>query len=422
METPVEPTVTKVSRFTIWFILITAFLNLAGIGIINPVVPFIASSYVAKQDAAFTIALLFTVYSLCQFIAVPTLGALSDRYGRRPVLLISLLGSAAGYFIFGIGGALWMLFLGRIIDGLTGGNLAAIYAYAADITEPKDRTHFFGLLGAMAGMGFVVGPALGGIVYKLTNNISSPLYFAAVVTLLTTLWGFFVMPESLSPEKRDTQITLARLNPLTQLVDVFKIPQLRLLLLGIFLWVLAFAMLQSNLSYLTEDRLRWSADGTSAIFTVIGLVGIITQGLLIRRLLPILGEARMALVGIGSLALGFVLIAIVTFTGSAALLFVAIVFVALGNGLITPSLTGLASQAVSMREQGRVQGGNQSVQALARVIGPLWGGWAYGSIGQSAPYLSGAVGLGVAALTVIAAAPILAANKVKQAEALAKSR
>jgi MFS transporter, DHA1 family, tetracycline resistance protein len=336
-------------------------------------VPFITSSYVDREDGALVVALLFTSYSLCQFLAVPSLGALSDRYGRRPVMLISLFGSAVGYLLFGIGGALWILFAGRIIDGLTGGNIATIYAYAADVTEPKERTKFFGLVGAFSGLGFVVGPAMGGIVYKLTDSVESPLYLAAFVVLLNTLWGYFVMPESLTPEHRATEIKLTRLNPFTQLVEVFRIPQLRLLLLGIFLWTLDFAMLQSNLSYLTEDQLGWTPDSTSAIFFVVGLVGIITQGLLVRRLLPLLGETRMALFGFGAQAIGFIIIVIVTATGIAPLVYLSVAFVALGNGLIVPSVTALASQSVGMSEQGRVQGGNQGVQALGRVLGPMWG-------------------------------------------------
>jgi len=403
----------KVSRFTVWFILITAFLNLAGIGVINPVVPFITSAYVDKKDAAFAVALLYTTYSLCQFIAVPTLGALSDRFGRRPVLLVSLLGSALGYLLFGLGGALWVLLLGRAVDGLTGGNLATIYAYAADITEQKKRTEFFGLVGAAAGLGFVIGPAMGGVIYKLTGDVASPLYLSALLTLGNVIWGYRVMPESLTPERRETAISLARLNPLTQLVEVFRLPQLRLLLLGILLWTLSFAMLQSNLSYLTEDRMGWSPDGTSMIFFVVGLVGILTQGVLVKRLVPLLGEARMALAGFASQATGFVLVSIVTATGSAPLLFLAVAFVSLGNGLITPSLNGMASAAVSVKEQGRVQGGNQSVQALGRVLGPLWGGWSYGAFGQAAPYLTGAAGLALGALTVYAAAPLLRAGKPK---------
>ncbi len=389
-------------RGTISFILLTAFLNLAGIGIINPVFPFITLTYVDRQDGALVVALLFTTYSLCQFIAVPTLGALSDRFGRRPVLLISLIGSAAGYLIFGIGGALWVLFLGRIIDGLTGGNLATIYAYAADITEPKERTRFFGLLGATAGMGFVIGPALGGVIYSLTKVYAAPVFVASFVTMLNVIWGFFVMPESLSPDKRETNIPLRKLNPLVQLWDVFQLVQLRLLLVAVFLWAVSFAMLQSNLSYLTEDRLGWTPDATSALFFVVGLVGIVTQGFLIRKLLPRFGEARLAIGGMISMAIGFLLIVVVGETLIAPLIFLAVFFVAFGNGLITPSLTGLFSQAVSPREQGRVQGGNQSIQALGRVVGPLWGGWSYGSMGQSVPYLTGSVGLGMGALTVVA--------------------
>jgi MFS transporter, DHA1 family, tetracycline resistance protein len=403
----------KVSRFTVWFILITAFLNLAGIGVINPVVPFITSAYVDKKDAAFAVALLYTTYSLCQFIAVPTLGALSDRFGRRPVMLVSLLGSAVGYFLFGLGGAMWVLLLGRVVDGLTGGNIATIYAYAADITEPKKRTEFFGLVGASAGLGFVIGPAMGGVVYKLTGNVASPLYLSALLVLGNVIWGYLFMPESLAPDRRDTTMTFARLNPFTQLMDVFRLPQLRLLLVGILLWTLSFAMLQSNLSYLTEDRMGWSPDGTSMIFFVVGIVGIFTQGILVRRLLPLLGEARMALVGFGSQATGFILTSIVTVNGSAPLLFIAVAFVAMGNGLITPSVNSMASAAVGVKEQGRVQGGNQSVQSLGRVLGPLWGGWSYGALGQAAPYLSGAAGLLLGALTVFAATPLLGIRKSK---------
>jgi MFS transporter, DHA1 family, tetracycline resistance protein len=172
-------------------------------------------------------------------------------------------------------------------------------------------------------------------------------------------------------------------------------------------------MLQSNLSYLTEDRLGWSPDGTSMIFFVAGLVGIFTQGVLVRRLLPLLGEARMAIAGFASQASGLFLISIVTVNGSVPMLFIAIVFVAMGNGLITPSVNSMASAAVGVKEQGRVQGGNQSVQSLGRVLGPLWGGWSYGALGQAAPYLSGAAGLLLGALTVIAATPMLLIRKTK---------
>src|SRR5258708_477520 len=410
-----DTTKLKPASGTVFFILFTAFLNLAGVGILNPITPFIVGKYVDQANAAFAVSLLFTSYSLCQFLAVPTLGALSDKFGRRPVMLISLFGSAAGYLIFGLGGAMWVLFLGRVIDGLTGGNIATIYAYGADITEPKDRTHFFGLLGAAAGMGFVLGPALGGLLYKLTNSYEAPLFFSAALTLANTVWGFFAMPENLTHDKRDQSITVARLNPLVQLGNAFRLPELRLLLLGVFIWTFAFAMLQSNVSFLTEDRLHWTPDGTSAIFFTVGSITILVQGLLIRRLLPRFGEARLAIAGLLSMGIGFSIVAVVTATSFAPLLFVAVMFTATGNGLTTPSLSRLLSQAVTMREQRPVQRGDQSVQALGRVIGPLWGAWSYDNVGPAAPDISGAAILGVAALTVAAAIPVLSRHKAERA-------
>jgi len=404
----------RVGSGTVAFILITAFLNLAGVGLLNPVLPAIVSQYVPKHNVDAIVAALLISFSLCQFIAVPTLGALSDRYGRRVILLVSLLGSAAGYLIFGLGGALWVLFLGRIIDGLTGGNLAAIYAYAADITEPKDRTKFFGQLGAAAGFGFVIGPALGGLIYSVTGGSNSaPLYFAALVTLANTVWGYFAMPESLAPEKRSENIPLAGLNPFSQLLSVFKLAQLRVLLLGIFLWVFAFAIMQSNLSSLTETHLGWRPDATSVIFFVVGVIGIIVQGWIIPRTLPRYGELKLTIIGLVSLAIGFSLLALLAATLIPALVFAGIIFTATGNGLVTPTFTGLLSQSVGPRDQGRVQGGSQSIQALARVLAPVWVGVVLGINDQllPVPYITGVIALLVAIWAVIAAIPILKAHQ-----------
>ncbi len=408
----------KPKRGTIAFILITAFLNLAGIGLVAPVLPAVTAQYVPKENVDFVVATLLTAYSLCQFIAVPTLGAMSDRYGRRVILLVSLLGSAAGYFIFGVGGALWVLFLGRIVDGLTGGNIAAIFAYAADITEPKNRTQFFGQLGAVSGMGFVVGPAIGGVIYKLSGGSNAaPLFFAAAVTILNTLWGYFVMPESLTPDKRATNIPFARLNPFSQLMDVFKLKQLRLLLMGAFLWTFAFSILQSNLGSLTQTHLGWTPDATSLIFFTVGIIGIIVQGLIIPRVLPIYGEIKLTLVGLVSLTIGFTILALMAATLIPALVFVGIFFTAIGNGLVTPTITGLLSQSVGPREQGRVQGGSQSIQALARVFGPVWVSAVLGFNNRllPVPYITSAVGLVVGIVTVLAAVPVLQAYKDQQA-------
>lgn len=408
----------KMAQGTGAFILVTAFLNLAGVGILSPVLPATVSKYVSADKVDFWVAMLLLSYSFCQFIAVPTLGAMSDRFGRRLILLVSLLGSAAGYLIFGLGGAMWVLFTGRIIDGLTGGNIGAIYAYAADISEPSNRTKFFGQLGAMAGLGFVIGPALGGLIYKLSGgSISAPLFFGAAVTFANTVWGFFAMPESLSADKRADTLKLAQMNPVTQLIEVFRFKHLRLLLLGTFLWTFAFALLQSNLSSLTQTHLGWTPDATSVIFFVVGLIGIVVQGVVIPRAVPRYGEIRLTLVGLASQAIGFTLLTLLAVTLWPPLVFISILFTAFGNGLITPTITSLLSQNVGPREQGRVQGGSQSVQAFARVVGPVWVSIVLGLNDNllPVPYLTGALAFVVAIFTVNAAVPILKAFREQAA-------
>ncbi|MFN8531287.1 MAG: MFS transporter, partial [Anaerolineae bacterium] len=312
----------RIQRGTISFIVITAFLNLAGVGILAPVMTFIVGRYVTDPQAhTWTVSLLFMSYSLCQFIATPSLGALSDRYGRRPILLISLFGSAIGYLLLGIGGSVWMLFAGRIIDGITGGNIGTIYAYAADITTPKERTRFYGTLGAASGLGFVVGPIIGGGLYSLTGLLEAPMYAAALITLLNVVWGYFVMPESLSAERRDPQMDWARANPLTQLISVFRVPQIRLLLIAILLWTTSHSVIQSNLAHLTEDQLGWLPAQTNLLFVLIGIMQIVSQLYLIRILVPRFGEGRVALMGMVGLITGLACIGTAALTGFAPLVF-----------------------------------------------------------------------------------------------------
>ncbi len=395
----------SLDRRALTFILITGFLNFAGIGLIGPVTKFIVERYVRDPaEVAIATGLLFTSYSFFQFLAVPALGALSDRYGRRPVLLISLLGSAVGYVLFGIGGALWVLFLGRIIDGVTGGNIGTIFAYIADLTEPQERTRYFGLLGAVFGLGFAVGPAVGGALAAVGGE-TAPVFFAALVSLLNVVWGYFVMPESLKPENRSDDIRLAQLNPFSQLAESFHIPQLRWLLIATFMWMLPFAALQANLPVLGSDFLGSREQDVGAIFTIVGVVGIIVQGGLIRPLQERFGEKQLTLGGAVIFAIGFALLALIPTVRSNVLLVAGTIVFSVGNGLVTPALAGLISETVSAREQGRVQGGSQSMQALGRVIGPAIGGFAYGRISAAFPYWAGALLLMLAAVCVLIAVP-----------------
>ncbi|MNC31596.1 Tetracycline resistance protein, class C [compost metagenome] len=179
------------------------------------------------------VTLLTSVYALCVFFAAPVLGALSDKYGRRPLLLVCLLGSAIGYFIFGIGGALWVLFAGRIIEGITGGSISTIFAYFADIIPPQQRTKYFGWVSAVVGAGTIIGPTIGGLLAKFGYSV--PMYFGAIITLLNVVYGFFFMPESLEKKNRLKEITFVRLNPFTQLANLLSMKNLRRLLVSAFL-------------------------------------------------------------------------------------------------------------------------------------------------------------------------------------------
>jgi multidrug resistance protein len=377
------------------FIFLTVFIDMLGVGILIPVTAYIVRQYSAD---AFTVGLLTVSYSFFQFFASPLLGQISDRYGRRPVLLLSLFGTAIGYFVFGVGGALWVLFAARIIDGITGGNISIAQAYIADVTPPQERSKAFGLIGAAFSLGFIIGPALGG---ALSNfGLAAPAFFAAALSLFNVALGYFMLPESLPPEKRTTApLNLATVNPITGILDVMRKPVLPILLLAIFAFNFAFAGLQSNFSLYTLERFQWSPNQNALLFSVIGLVGIVMQGFLVRRLIPIFGDRRLATVGLGLMALSFFGVA---FIPEGWMLFLVCIVMAVGSGLSTPTLTGMVSNSVSPREQGSILGVTQSVNALTRIFGPLWAGFAFDALGMPSPYWSGAVFILVALALVLA--------------------
>ncbi len=377
-----------IDRKAMIFIIVTACLSSIGIGLISPVAPFLVSRYVSDASSAgLVLGWLTSAYAICQFIAAPALGALSDRFGRRPILLICLFGSAIGYLLLGIGGALWVLLLGRIIDGITGGNFGVTFAYIADITPPEDRGKYFGWLGAISGIAFIFGPIIGGLVAKL--GIEAPFYLAAAVTFANVLFGLFFMPESLSKEKRTTHINIAQLNPLSILTKASAIPQIRWLLIVGFLIALPFSALQSGLGLLAKDVLSWDAAATGSVFMLIGITDILVQGVLLQRLLKRFSEAQVGIGGMVCEAIGYLLIASIVFVHSPIPLLVGTAIFAMGDGLIGPALGGLLARSVEDSKQGQVQGGNQAVQSLAHIGGPLLGGDVYDRAGRSTPYIGG---------------------------------
>lgn len=386
---------------TLLFIIFTAVLTSIGFGIIVPVAPFLVSRYVSDPNqAGIVLGWLTSIFAVCQFLSAPALGALSDKYGRRGVLLICILGSAIGYLLLGIGGALWVLLLGRIIDGITGANISVTMAFITDVTPPGQRGKFFGMIGAIMGIGFIVGPAIGGVLARF--GIEFPFYAAAALTLVNVVYGFFFMPESLAKENR-SQLKLAAINPFSALANVLSVAQLRWLLIAAFLFTIPFASLSVNISLLAKDQLGWDATGIGVIFASIGITDIIVQGVLLQLLLRKLGESTVAILGLGLEIVGYGVMASVAWLASPVLIFTATILLAMGDGLLGPSFNGLLSRAAGADAQGRVQGGSQSVQALAQIVGPSLGGLLYANSGHASPFLIGGV-IGVLAIAAIGAA------------------
>jgi MFS transporter, DHA1 family, tetracycline resistance protein len=323
------------------------------------------------------------------FLAAPGLGALSDRYGRRPVLILCLLGSAAGYLIFGIGGALWVLFLGRIIDGLTGGNISTILAYFADITPKGQRTKYFGWAGAASGIGFIIGPTLGGLLANF--GYATPMYFGVIITLLNAVYGALYMPESLGKDHRLAKISAERLNPFTQLAGLFSIKNLKWIFIALFLLGVPSGSLQTIFSQFAVDTFKLQPALIGIVFSILGAVDIISQSLIMPRLLARLKEGRIAVLGMISEIIAYGFIAASGLFSYFPFFIIGTVIFGFGDAIFGPAVNGLVSNAVSSEEQGRIQGGSQSIQALTRIIGPLLGGALYVSLGHFAPAVMGMI-------------------------------
>ncbi|GAA0094030.1 MFS transporter [Clostridium perfringens] len=377
----------------------SVFLCGMGFSIISPVVPFLVEPYVSNtSEQAFFVTLLTSVYAVCVFFVAPGLGALSDRYGRRPILLICLLGSSIGYLIFGIGGSIWVLFLGRIIDGVTGGSISTIFAYFADITPKEERTKFFGWISAIAGIGAAIGPTLGGVLAKFGYAV--PMYFGAIITLLNFIYGILYMPESLHENNRLKKITLVRLNPFTQLMSVLSMKNLKRLLISAFLIWIPNGSLQSIFSLFTMDTFNWTPTLIGLMFSIMGIQDIISQGLIMPKLLMKLSDVKIAILGMVSEIIGYALIAASAIFTFYPFFIVGMFIFGFGDSIFGPSFNGMLSKSADSSEQGRIQGGSQALQSLARIIGPILGGQIYVSLGHSSPAFMGII-------LIILAIPIL---------------
>jgi DHA1 family tetracycline resistance protein-like MFS transporter len=366
----------------------TVFLDLLGFGMIVPLQPLLAQRLGAS---GLEVGLLMAAYSGMQLVFAPLWGRLSDRVGRRPVLLVSIAGSSVSMLVFAAAQSLPVLFAARLLGGLCAANIATAQAYVADVTTPDQRARGMGVIGAALGMGFVIGPAAGGALSHL--GWSAPAFAAAAMSALDLVLAAFLLPESLRPEDR-ARARARRTSRFETLRGSWDRPLLPLLFGLFFLVTFGFSQMEATFSLLLAHRFGYGPAGTGYLFTMIGLILAATQGGLVAPLQRRLGEPAMLVAGTLLLTTGLLLLA-----GATALppLLAACALLAFGQGIHAPALSSLVSRQALSDEQGAVLGANQGLGSLARVLGPAAGGLAF-DVGDAAPFLSAAGALGCAVL------------------------
>jgi MFS transporter, DHA1 family, tetracycline resistance protein len=363
------------------FIFITLFLDVLGIGLVVPILPKLVESLAGGglDQASFLYGWLVGLYALMQFLFAPILGNLSDRFGRRPVILFSLFGSGLDYFLLAWAPTLPWFFLGRILSGITGANFSAAAAYIADVSPPERRAANFGIIGAAFGIGFIFGPALGG--WLGDYGLRVPFIAAGILTLINWLYGLFILPESLKPENRRS-FSLARSNPIGALLELRRHRLVLGLSVSYFISSLAHQVYPSIWVLYTGYRYGWDTKQTGLSLALVGLMAAIVQGGLARKLIPRLGERRAAIVGFAIMAIAL------TGYGLAPegwIVYPLIVFGSL-SGLAVPAIQGMISRTVGDNEQGGIQGSLTSLQSVAGALGPLFATAIFGFfISEKAP-------------------------------------
>jgi MFS transporter, DHA1 family, tetracycline resistance protein len=353
------------STHALIFIAITLLLDTIGFGLIIPVMPALLVGITGKPVslAAIDAGWLAFVYATMQFLCAPVLGNLSDRFGRRPVLLIAIGALGIDYIIMGLAPTLSWLFVGRAISGMAGASFTPAYAYVADISPPEKRAQNFGVIGAMFGLGFITGPAIGGLLGALGPR--APFFAAAILSLLNFLYGMFVLPESLPVERR-RRFEWMRANPLGTLNQLRKHPVVLGLLGALFLWMLANQVMPSTWSFYTKYKFGWSAAMIGASLACVGAVMTISQTTVPRLLVPRLGERRTALLGIVFAIIGYAGYGLAT----AGWMMFAWLGTWLLSAIVMPTTNALMSHRVAADAQGELQGAVASLYSLSSIVGP----------------------------------------------------
>ena len=368
-------------------IFLTIFVNLIGFGIIIPLLPYYAEQFGASP---LVIGLLFAAYSLCQLLAAPALGDLSDRWGRRPILIFSLVGTVVSFVMLAMAHTIVMLFLARIVDGLSGGNISTARAYVADITEPKDRARAYGLIGAAFGLGFIMGPALSGMLAHV--SYTAPIWAAAALTMVAALMALFWLPETVHRAHAGAG------NPLSYVPELLRRTAMRRVLAVDFLYWFAFSIFQTTFALFAERRFQFDVSRTGYFMAGFGVLGVVIQGGFIRPIVKRTGDKSMFIAGVVFSIVGLVAAAA---AHSVTMFALSLVPLAFGMGFGHPTVSSLVSRAGRGDEQGRVQGAASAVESLGRTFGPVWGNASLERYGEATPFVSGAAFLLLALLVVV---------------------
>lgn len=354
------------NRSALWFILATLFLDAIGIGIVFPIMPDLMAKVGAGStaDGAFWGGILMASYAAMQFLFAPIIGGLSDSYGRRPVLLLALVTLTIDYVVMALATTFWWLLIGRVLAGIAGATYITATAYLSDISKPSERAANFGLIGAAFGIGFVIGPAIGGIVASW--NISAPFWLAAAMSGVNVLFGIFVLPESLSSDKR-RRFARRDLNPFGAILDAFRLPGLGLPLVLIFLFEFANMVYPTLWAFWTREVFGW---GTTLIGLTLAAYGVgitFTQGVVMRFLIPRLGEYKTLIFSVGCALAAFIIFGL---TASVYVMFSFLIVAALAD-MAPPTMTAMMANMVAEDRQGLLQGVIASLGSIAAVLAPM---------------------------------------------------
>ena len=375
------------NRF-LFSIILVVFIDLLGFSLIIPLLPYYAQTFDASD---ITIGLLLSSYAAAQLIGAPVLGRASDRFGRRPILLISIFGTFLGFLLFGFARSLTMLFASRILQGLTGGNLSVAQAYITDVTDAKSRNRGLGMIGAAFGLGFIIGPALGGLLSNISYSV--PAFVASALSFVNLLLIAFWLPESLAVEKRAQLPQKKSVFSFSALLQALKHPLTGPLLITRFLYSLAFVILQSIFALFALKRFNMSVVATGFVLTYVGIVSVVTQAWLVGKLSQKFKDTILIESGLLLLALGLLVWA---FAPNIPILVLSVTPMALAGGMLNTIVPSALTKTVESQEVGGILGLSTSIESSTRVISPLLGGFMLERISYWAPGTFGAVLLFIA--------------------------